>query len=122
MKKLKERGGAVLLEVLVSIALLGLLMVPISSGLMTCLRISSKSDDIMQARLAVSSAAETIMATGINGVSHAVSLDLEGVDVENPVFTSGYWTMTLRSEKCPEVFAEISVRSSDLRTPEVSGG
>jgi len=122
MKKLGERCGAALLEVLVAIALLGLLVVPIRSGLMTALGINGRSMELMQARLAVSSAAETIMATGIENALHAATLDLEGVDVENPVYASGCWTMTVRSESCPEVCVEISVRSSGLRSPEVGSG
>ena len=65
MRKFKNRCGAALLEVLISIAILGLLTVPISSGIMMSLHINANSDEIMQAKLAVSSAAEMIMAEGI---------------------------------------------------------
>ena len=38
MKKFRERCGAALLEVLISIAMMGLLMVPISSGILMSLQ------------------------------------------------------------------------------------
>ncbi len=116
MKKLRERCGSTLLEVVVSIALLGLLVVPISSGIITALRINEKSDDMMQARLAVSSAAETVMAVGIEHVNDT----FEGVALSVPVFEDGCRTLTVQSEEFPEIFVEISVRSEELRTSEVS--
>ena len=121
MRKLKERCGAALLEVLVSIAILGLLAVPISSGIMVSLRINEQCNEMMKARLAVSSAAEIIMATGISSVEEAASLDLPRVDVENPVLNGGYWTLTVRSEDFEDIFVDIRIRSNALRTPEGGG-
>ena len=121
MRKLKERCGAALLEVLVSIAILGLLAVPISSGIMVSLRINEQCNEMMKARLAVSSAAEIIMATGISSAEEAASLDLPRVDVENPVPKGGYWTLTVRSEDFEDIFVDIRIRSNALRTPEGGG-
>ena len=121
MRKLKERCGAALLEVLVSIAILGLLAVPISSGIMVSLRINEQCNEMMKARLAVSSAAEIIMATGISSAEEAASLDLPRVDVENPVLNGGYWTLTVRSEDFEDIFVDIRIRSNALRTPEGGG-
>lgn len=121
MRKLKERCGAALLEVLVSIAILGLLALPISSGIMVSLHINEQSSEMMKARLAVSSAAEIIMATGISSAEEAASLDLPRVDVENPVPKGGYWTLTVRSEDFEDIFVDIRIRSNALRTPEGGG-
>lgn len=121
MRKLKERCGAALLEVLVSIAILGLLALPISSGIMVSLRINEQSSEMMKARLAVSSAAETIMAAGISSADEAASLDLPRVDVENAVLNGGYWTLTVRSEDFEDIFVDIRFRSNALRTPEGGG-
>ncbi len=120
MKKFKERCGAVLLEVLISIAILGLLTVPISSGIMMALHIDARSNDIMQARLAVSSAVEAIMATGIDSVEAAKALDLPGVDIDNviPPGGNGYWKLTVRSENFDNIFVDMRVRSNAVRTPE----
>lgn len=121
MRKLKERCGAALLEVLVSIAILGLLALPISSGIMVSLRINEQCNEMMKARLAVSSAAEIIMATGISSAEEAASLDLPRVDVENAVPKGGYWTLTVRSEDFEDIFVDIRIRSNVLRTPEGGG-
>lgn len=123
MKKFRERCGAALLEVLISIAMMGLLMVPISSGILMSLHINEKSDEILQARLAVSSAVETIMATGIATAEEVHHLELHDVEVDAGVtLTDGYWTFTVRSTKFDDVFAEMRIRSNAVRTPETEGG
>lgn len=123
MKKFKERCGAALLEVLISIAMMGLLMVPISSGILISLHINEKSDEILQARLAVSSAVETIMATGINSAEEIHYLTLPDVEIDEGVTLSGgYWTFTVRSTKFDDVFVEMRIRSNAVRTPEAEGG
>ena len=123
MKKFKERCGAALLEVLISIAMMGLLMVPISSGILMSLHINEKSDEILQARLAVSSAVETIMATGITSAEEIHYLTLPDVEIDEGVTLSGgYWTFTVRSTKFDDVFVEMRIRSNAVRTPEAEGG
>ncbi len=123
MKKFRERCGAALLEVLISIAMMGLLMVPISSGILMSLHINEKSDEILQARLAVSSAVETIMATGINSAEEIHYLTLPDVEIDEGVTLSGgYWTFTVRSTKFDDVFVEMRIRSNAVRTPEAEGG
>ena len=116
MKKFKERCGAVLLEVLISIAILGLLTVPISSGIMMALHIDARSNDIMQARLAVSSAVETIMAEGVESPDAVRALDLPGVDIADGItLTDGYWTLTVQSKDFEDISVEIRVRGKDVR-------
>lgn len=63
--KQKHNGGFSLIEVLVAMVLLGALVVPTCSALVMCARMNAKSDDLLQAQLAVSSAVETLMAEGI---------------------------------------------------------
>ncbi|MBR6654113.1 MAG: type II secretion system protein [Oscillospiraceae bacterium] len=123
MKKFKERCGAALLEVLISIAILGLLTVPISSGIMMSLHINAKSDDIMQAKLAVSSAVETIMAEGIESIDAARALDLPDITIDDGITLDpkGYWKLTVRSEYFDDIFVEMRVRSNDVRAPEGGG-
>lgn len=123
MKKFKERCGAALLEVLISIAILGLLTVPISSGIMMSLHINAQSSEIMKARLAVSSAVETLMATGIETVEEARALDLPDVDIDTGITLDGkgYWKLTVRSEDFEDIFVDIRIRSNAVRTPEGGG-
>lgn len=122
MKRFKERCGAALLEVLLSIAILGLLTVPISSGIMMSFHINERSDEIMQARLAVSSAVETIMASGIESTEAVEAVNLPGVKIEDVSEPSGgYWTLTVRSVDFPDVFVEMQIRSNSVRTSKPGG-
>jgi|GEM_PF-3760121 len=100
MKKFKERCGAALLEVMISIAMLGLLMVPISSGILMSFRINQRSDEIMQARLAVSSAVETIMAEGVENYTLTVgsNFQLNDTTVSVDGLTNNCWNITV---SCP---------------------
>lgn len=67
--KQKHNGGFSLIEVLVAMVLLGALVVPTCSALVMCARLNAKTDDLLQAQLAVSSAVETLMAEGIKEVA-----------------------------------------------------
>ena len=109
MKKFKERCGAALLEVMISIAMLGLLMVPISSGILMSFRINQRSDEIMQARLAVSSAVETIMAEGVENYTPSGSLTVNCVD------HSAYQEITVTHNEYPDISVTTCVRDSSLR-------
>ena len=61
----KRNGGFSLVEVLVAIVLLGATIVPISTALVTSLRINDRTESMLQAQLDVSSAVEHLMAEGI---------------------------------------------------------
>lgn len=63
--KRKSEAGFSLVEVLVAIALLGIVVIPTCSALVMSFRMNAKTDEMMQAQLAVSSAVETLMAEGI---------------------------------------------------------
>ena len=65
----KKNAGFTLIEVLVAIVLLGALVIPVSSGMIMTLRMNEKTEQLMQAQLAVSSAVEELMATGITEAS-----------------------------------------------------
>ena len=65
--KCRHNDGFSLVEMLVAIAILGLIAVPASSGMLTAVRINTKTEELLQAQLAVSSTVETLMATGISG-------------------------------------------------------
>lgn len=63
--KQKHNGGFTLIEVMVAIAILGIVVVPILSGLETSLRLNKRTEALLQAQLTVSSAVEQLMAEGI---------------------------------------------------------
>lgn len=68
--KQKNNGGYSLIEVLVAISILGIIVSPVCANLLMSLRATEKTDEILQAQLAVSSAVETLMAEGIPWESH----------------------------------------------------
>ena len=55
----KRNGGFSLVEVLVSIVILALVVVPLCTGLVMSVRMNAKADALLQAQLAVSSEIET---------------------------------------------------------------
>ena len=66
----RNNGGFTLIEVLISIVVLGLVVLPVCSSLVMATRINAKAESILDAKLAVSSAVETMMAEGISSESN----------------------------------------------------
>lgn len=64
MKK-KHNEGFTLIELLVAMAILAAIVLPTCNSMALGFQLNAKADKMMQARLAVSSAVETLMATGI---------------------------------------------------------
>ena len=64
--KHKHNEGFSLIETLVAIVVLALCVVPTCSSLVLSYRLNAKTEQMMQAQLAVSSAVETLMAEGID--------------------------------------------------------
>ena len=62
----KNNAGFSMVEVLVAIAILAGIVIPVCSSLVLSLRINAKAEMMLQARIAVSSAVETLMAEGIS--------------------------------------------------------
>ena len=69
-RKHNSTAGFSLIEVLVAITILGLVVVPIGSSLVLSFRLNARSEQMLQAQLAVSSAVETIMAEGYSPAKH----------------------------------------------------
>lgn len=63
--KRRNDAGFSLVEVLVAIAILAAVVLPTCSALVLSVRMNEKTEQLMQAQLAVSSAVETLMAEGI---------------------------------------------------------
>ena len=60
----KRNGGFSLIETLVSIVILGAMVVPTCTALVMTVKLNDKTEKMLQAQLAVSSAVETLMASG----------------------------------------------------------
>ncbi len=91
MKKIgKERtAGFSLLEVVVAIAIIGLISAPICSSLILAGRINAHSQAVMEAHLNVRTAVETLMKNGVTE--------------ENPAYRkSDFPNVTIKTEKAGE--------------------
>ena len=64
--KRKANAGFSLVEVLVSMAILTAIVIPVCTALVMSTRMNARSEQILQARLAVSSTVEQLMADGID--------------------------------------------------------
>lgn len=71
----ERNGGYSLIEILIAIVLLGAIMVPTCTCLVMSVKLNDRTDDMMQAQLAVSSAVETLMAEGISVESDNYAAD-----------------------------------------------
>lgn len=61
----KKNAGFTLVEVLVAIVILGMIIIPVTSGILVALKAMNRSESMMQAQLDVSSTVEILMAEGI---------------------------------------------------------
>ena len=77
-----RNGGYSLIEILLAIVLLGAIMVPTCTSLVMSVKINDRTDEMMQAQLAVSSAVETLMAEGISEASVNETATAFGVSIE----------------------------------------
>ena len=80
---LKKNDGYTLLEVVVSMLVLAIIAAPIGSAFVVSARVNAYADKVFQARLAVSSAAEQLMAEGVE-VAKDVSGNLTVKNLSNP--------------------------------------
>lgn len=79
MKRAKK-GGFSLVEVIVAIAVLGLVTAPVCAGLVMAFRINAKADQLMQEQLAASTKVEELMASGCDG-SGSINSNVNGLAV-----------------------------------------
>lgn len=92
--KQKNNGGFSLIEILVGMAILALIVLPTCTGMVMSFRLNAKTNQMLQAQLAVSSAVETLMAEGYSDSnaenvkneikeSHQIELTITGTPQEN---------------------------------------
>ena len=115
MRQLIQKGkaGSALVEVVLAIAILGLVSAPICSTLMVAARINAQSRAVMKAQTQVSSAVERLMAEGIQ---EEEGTDDKGVPTGEMVAIDPKLpgvTVTSGSEKEKGVYHEVVVTSQD---------
>ncbi len=104
-KLLKKNDGYTLLEVVVSMLVLAIIAAPIGSAFVVSARVNAYADKVFQARLAVSSAAEQLMA--------------EGVEVDTTSGTSTVKNLS-NSEKVKATVTNDPIPAGDLYTVTIS--
>jgi len=67
--KHKHNAGYSLVETVVAIAILAIIVTPVSTGMVLAFKMNAKTEQLMKAEQAVSSAVETLMAEGITAES-----------------------------------------------------
>ena len=110
MKQLMKKGnaGSTLIEVVIAIAILGLVSAPICSGLMVAARINARSRAIQTAQMQVSSAVEYLMAKGVERTGSG--------DILDPGFPGVEITHTyIHDEENPSPYCEITVTADEGR-------
>lgn len=123
MSKRKQNGGYSLIEVLIAITVLGIIVVPICSSLITSFRMNAKTESILQAQLAVSSAVETLMSEGITEDSDDYKKDddrFKRVTVKTEEPTEPTESIPPESSESEESGAAEASESAEGATPEPS--
>ena len=130
----KGKAGSTLVEVVVAIAILGLVTAPICSNMMVAARLNAKSRAMLAAQLRVSSAVEQLMAEGVTEKDNGdgtITLEyqtLSGLTVTLPTeegadYKKGsYCKVTVEEESLGisvETFVKVTPPQSDENnTPE----
>lgn len=115
-------AGFSLIEVVVSIAILGMAVIPISGGMVLSHRLNARSEQVLQARLEVSGAVEALMAEGI-AEENDYSARFPSVTVElgDPEESGGAIQVTVTSRKEQDVSVQTFIRPAPAETPEGGG-
>lgn len=120
MKK-KNNGGYSLVEILIAIAVLGIVTIPATTSLLTAHRVNVQAEKMLTAQLQVSSAVETLMATGIDKVyANEEVADCPGVKVKTAKATEDgtgtelpYYNVTVTSTEVGSVSVTTHIRAVD---------
>ena len=110
----KHNAGFSLVEILVAIAILGVITVPMLAGMTAAIRVNNTAEKMMRAQLAVSSTVETLMATGVDAST--------GSPVEGVVVTVK--EVTINDKKQPYYEVTVSCGGVEVTTyiREKTGG
>lgn len=131
MKK-KYNEGFTLVELLISIVILAAIVIPTCTSLTLSFRMNAKTNDMMQAQLAVSSAVEKLMAKGITDNFKETLADTDPDDGDE-IWTStefpglcfvlkdegAYYAVTVMDEAG---LVEVNTSIRDLTTTPEGGG
>ena len=124
-------AGFSLIEVIVGIAVLGLVTVPLCASLVLSVRINAHSRDLMNAQLAAASAVETLMESGIdaddfNGEGEwrkaPDGVEVVAVQAKDGEHLLPWYDVTVVGESNGQtVELTTSIREADMRSVEGGG-
>lgn len=109
MKRRNEAGFS-LVEVLVAITILAAVVLPVCTALVLSIRMNDRTDELMQAQLAVSSAVETLMAEGIPA---GVSVTSDDGDYGNNGTVDRFPDVKIKITAVETYYYNVSVTSND---------
>ena len=109
-QKYNRTDGFSLIEVIVAITILGFIAVPMLSGLLKSYQLNLRSDERMQAQLAVSSAVETIMAEGFKKENNDYEERFPDVLIEITDDTSAAFGLKFTSASESDIFVDTYAR------------
>ena len=106
-------AGFSLIEVLAAITILGLLTAPLCGSLVLAARLNARGDALLQARLLVNSAVETLMAEGIgedleSGRFDGLTVRAVQLGEDDPGYPA--YAVTVTSVAEPDVFVTTHIR------------
>ena len=115
-------AGFSLIEVVVSIAILGMAVIPISGGVVLSHRLNARSEQVLQARLEVSGAVEALMAEGIaEEDDYSARFPFVTVELGDPEDPNGAVPVTVTSRMEQDVSVQTFIRPAPAETPEGGG-
>ena len=108
-QKYNRTEGFSLIEAVVAITILGIIAVPMLTSLLKSYQLNLRSDERMQAQLAVSSAVETIMAEGYDATD-AYEDRFPGVTVTYVGVSGAAHEFTVKSTAEEDIFVTTFAR------------
>jgi len=110
--KRKHNGGYSLIEVLIAMAVLGIVTVPTTSALLTAHRMNVKAEQMLEAQLEVSSVVEELMAKGITkGKTEGNTIEMSDVTVTIKENNVTYYKVTVEKNNPSGESLDVSVET-----------
>ena len=113
------------MEVVAAMVVLAIIAAPVGGALAVSWRVNAYADRVMQARLDVSTAAETLMAKGIDSTVNypslfdKVNIGFEPDSSDDP--NAKLFNVTISSKSVPSVSVETKIRAAGVGDGEGSG-
>ena len=108
--KRRNDAGFSLVEILVAMTILAAVVLPVCSALVMGIRMNARTDELMRAQLAVSSAVETLMAEGIPAGTQETP---DGKDYGNDGTFDRFPDVTISIDEAQSAYYNVTIASID---------